>query len=550
MQQAFSGGLPVNGQSFEDEDQQKTRNSATQSTGTPAEPKQDSERYILSPSTQIGDLGYQFPAPINTTVQGYQNTLHSASSSHGAWPTPPSTCDNSFSPTSDPGGASSAGPHSSVPSPGNWSPNEFHRLNFQQLSLRESDQMPAYGFRSCPSLQYEQQQLHPQMGTTSYESTGFTGTGLDASNMVHQEVPSTITGFPGTGPAAASRSESPQQTRDADISYGSYNMEVDEASVQPESMDQGSGEDGAKIDEPYAVLIHRALMSVTPHQMMLQQIYQWFRENTNKGKSSGKGWQNSIRHNLSMNHAFVRHEGRSSDSVTEAGESKKASVWVLEPWAVGGVQSTTRYRSKPTSSRRGGGAGHHGRGIHARLSGRAHSGRKGGQSASRSKAAAMRRAMGHRRSLSAGFIEMGESMHNQVQNMLFNQRVGLQPLTPPDVSHDMILAHSMHNPVLPTNDASHHGFTFPQYQGAQQQPHHTHPTHPVYMEDVTGMYHGHQAPAPVQGGQGGQGLPASMAPDLNGLFEENPGNTDRNNRNPDPFQYWDDQTQGGPPYQP
>lgn len=54
-------------------------------------------------------------------------------------------------------------------------------------------------------------------------------------------------------------------------------------------------------DEPYAKLIYRALMSAPDHSMVLQQIYQWFRENTNKGSSDTKGWMNSIRHNLSMN---------------------------------------------------------------------------------------------------------------------------------------------------------------------------------------------------------------------------------------------------------
>lgn len=58
---------------------------------------------------------------------------------------------------------------------------------------------------------------------------------------------------------------------------------------------------GSKVDEPYAQLIYRAFMSRPNRSMTLQEIYQWFRENTDKAKSEGKGWQNSIRHNLSMN---------------------------------------------------------------------------------------------------------------------------------------------------------------------------------------------------------------------------------------------------------
>lgn len=59
--------------------------------------------------------------------------------------------------------------------------------------------------------------------------------------------------------------------------------------------------DDHNAEEPYAKLIHRALMSAPNHSMVLQEIYQWFRENTSKGNSESKGWMNSIRHNLSMN---------------------------------------------------------------------------------------------------------------------------------------------------------------------------------------------------------------------------------------------------------
>jgi hypothetical protein len=43
-------------------------------------------------------------------------------------------------------------------------------------------------------------------------------------------------------------------------------------------------------------------MSAPGHKMVLKEIYEWFEKNTNKSKNSdSKGWQNSIRHNLSMN---------------------------------------------------------------------------------------------------------------------------------------------------------------------------------------------------------------------------------------------------------
>jgi hypothetical protein len=63
----------------------------------------------------------------------------------------------------------------------------------------------------------------------------------------------------------------------------------------------GDGEEGSR-DKPYARLIHEALMQAPGHRLMLREIYDWFVQNTNKPTESGtNGWQNSIRHNLSMN---------------------------------------------------------------------------------------------------------------------------------------------------------------------------------------------------------------------------------------------------------
>lgn len=54
--------------------------------------------------------------------------------------------------------------------------------------------------------------------------------------------------------------------------------------------------------EPYARLIFRALKSAPRHRMVLKEIYDWFERNTDKAKDpKSRGWQNSIRHNLSMN---------------------------------------------------------------------------------------------------------------------------------------------------------------------------------------------------------------------------------------------------------
>ena len=53
---------------------------------------------------------------------------------------------------------------------------------------------------------------------------------------------------------------------------------------------------------PYSVLIYQALKDAPGNKLPLQSIYSWFEANTDKGGDpNAKGWQNSIRHNLSMN---------------------------------------------------------------------------------------------------------------------------------------------------------------------------------------------------------------------------------------------------------
>ncbi|SLM37727.1 Winged helix-turn-helix DNA-binding domain [Lasallia pustulata] len=99
--------------------------------------------------------------------------------------------------------------------------------------------------------------------------------------------------------------------------------------------------EGGVISEPYAQLIYRALKSAPEHKMVLKEIYEWFEKNTDKATDpSSKGWQNSIRHNLSMNGAF-----RKVDQPPPTDEAKKGYIWVLDRSALeGGVKSTTRFR--------------------------------------------------------------------------------------------------------------------------------------------------------------------------------------------------------------
>ena len=370
---------------------------------------------------------------------------HSASlssSSSGLWPTPPSTTCEDFEDYSYHGSPASTGvplatcpARSSAASPRSWSSPELQQVHFQPGIWKGQDPLPPYRMPLCTSMppeerfppppppqQQQQQQQHEEVEGLSYPSAHFLSNSPDPDAIMSQDAPALT---PDQADSMASGDSPPPK----DEYRASYLVEGGEAAHAPaENGDASSdGEEGSQTDIPYAQLIFRAFMSRENHAMTLQEIYEWFRQNTDKARGDTKGWMNSIRHNLSMNQvprppppaaltaltrlslrppltrfqAFVKM----SELLAEAGvmeppgQPRRANEWVLRDWAItDGVKSTTRYR-KGVPGRRGAAARsqnngmrahHHNSRSHNSHSARASSGRKGGLSASKTKAAANR----------------------------------------------------------------------------------------------------------------------------------------------------------------
>lgn len=143
-------------------------------------------------------------------------------------------------------------------------------------------------------------------GRTSDKESGFTP--IEPSTMF--DTHGSSSGFLQLSESRSPRLESETQC----TAYPALEGEAEGATHQKVQLSEGSDDSGCSSremtavefdelgpDEPYAKLIYRALMSAPNHSMVLQEIYQWFRDNTTKGSSDSKGWMNSIRHNLSMN---------------------------------------------------------------------------------------------------------------------------------------------------------------------------------------------------------------------------------------------------------
>ncbi|KAJ5704638.1 hypothetical protein N7536_000327 [Penicillium majusculum] len=109
------------------------------------------------------------------------------------------------------------------------------------------------------------------------------------------------------------RSNKKQRRDDAPIAY------------LPEPHDMPPVEDdGTKPPYSYATLIGMSILRANNRRLTLAQIYKWISDTFSYYKNSDPGWQNSIRHNLSLNKAFIKQERPKDDP-------GKGNYWAIEP---------------------------------------------------------------------------------------------------------------------------------------------------------------------------------------------------------------------------